>query len=305
MDKDANETLLQHANAAIRAGEVLANAAAQIVRVRVMSNGAFIEEHLQNEQRAVHGIAWIESTIEALRSLCAWGVKLEQQGTFGKPEAFVIKIAFGEYLAQLISGIPMGQNEVVRPTDLDIIEQAQQLAKNASVDYFLRNGNTAQNRRQLIDCISQGNSLCDHIGDETIDAVRLEYNRFTEDRIIPSAHQWHLNNDLIPDDIIADLAALGTFGVCIPESYEGLGLGKLVMCVITEELSRGWIGAGSIGTRSEIAGDLILSGGTDQQKTYWLPKMSSPKVIHHFLLEFLARAVSCRGPDVGGRSCTA
>ena len=42
----------------------------------------------------------------------------------------------------------------------------------------------------------------------------------------------------------------------------GSGLGKLAMCVVSEELSRGWIAAGSLGTRSEIAGELIGANGT-------------------------------------------
>jgi (2S)-methylsuccinyl-CoA dehydrogenase len=51
------------------------------------------------------------------------------------------------------------------------------------------------------------------------------------------------------------------------------------MCIVTEELSRGWIGAGSLGTRSEIAGELITLGGTDDQKAYWLPKIASGEVL--------------------------
>src|SRR3546814_9617870 len=87
-----------------------------------------------------------------------------------------------------------------------------------------------------------------------------------------------LANALIPDATVQAMAELGTFGVCIPEEYGGLGLGKLVMCIVTEELSRGWIGAGSLGTRSEIAGELIAMGGTDAQKAEWLPKIANGEV---------------------------
>src|SRR5690606_10283611 len=103
--------------------------------------------------------------------------------------------------------------------------------------------------------------------------------RFTDAEIIPYAHRWHFANDLIPDALVAAMANLGTFGVCIPEEYGGLGLGKLVMCVITEELSRGWIGAGSLGTRSEIAGELIGMGGTAEQKAKWLPRIASGEIL--------------------------
>ena len=112
-----------------------------------------------------------------------------------------------------------------------------------------------------------------------LDAVKEQYRRFTQDRIIPHAHNWHLDNDLVPDEIVKEMADLGTFGVCIPEEHNGLGLGKLVMCIVTEELSRGWIGAGSLGTRSEIAGELILSGGTQVQKEKWLPSIASGDIL--------------------------
>ena len=117
------------------------------------------------------------------------------------------------------------------------------------------------------------------LDDEFIDAARHQYRRFTDEKIVPYAHQWHLDNALIPDELVAELAELGTFGVCIPEQFDGLDQGKLVMSIITEELSRGWIAAGSLGTRSEIAGDLILHGGTEQQRQQWLPKIASGEVL--------------------------
>jgi (2S)-methylsuccinyl-CoA dehydrogenase len=119
----------------------------------------------------------------------------------------------------------------------------------------------------------------ENLHDGELDVIRDQYRRFTESKILPHAHKWHLANDLIPDDTIDEMAQLGTFGVCIPAEYGGLGLSKLVMCVITEELSRGWIGAGSLSTRSEIAGELISMGGTEPQKAHWLPKIASGAVL--------------------------
>src|SRR5437868_11054513 len=51
------------------------------------------------------------------------------------------------------------------------------------------------------------------------------------------------------------------------------------MCVVSEELSRGYIGVGSLGTRSEIAAELIMGGGTAEQKEKWLPKIASGEVL--------------------------
>jgi (2S)-methylsuccinyl-CoA dehydrogenase len=75
------------------------------------------------------------------------------------------------------------------------------------------------------------------------------------------------------------MSELGVFGLTIPEAYGGLGLGKESMCVVSEELARGYIGVGSLGTRSEIAAELILSGGTEEQKNEWLPKLASGEVL--------------------------
>ena len=75
------------------------------------------------------------------------------------------------------------------------------------------------------------------------------------------------------------MAELGVFGLTIPEEYGGMGLGKESMCVVSEELSRGYIGVGSLGTRSEIAAELILGGGTEAQKQKWLPKIASGEML--------------------------
>ena len=75
--------------------------------------------------------------------------------------------------------------------------------------------------------------------------------------------------------LIEQMAGLGVFSLTWPEEYGGIGLGKEAMCVVSEELSRGWIAVGSLGTRAEIAGELILHGGTDAQKQQWLPRIAS------------------------------
>jgi (2S)-methylsuccinyl-CoA dehydrogenase len=80
-------------------------------------------------------------------------------------------------------------------------------------------------------------------------------------------------------EIIDEMSALGVFGLTIPEAFGGFGMGKTAMCVVSEELSRGYIGVGSLGTRSEIAAELILGGGTQAQKEYWLPRIASGEVL--------------------------
>ncbi|WP_217896661.1 acyl-CoA dehydrogenase family protein [Novosphingobium sp. B 225] len=246
---------------ALAAAQAYADAAQAAVRERVAASSIDALQHI------AHGYAWIETSVEALRALIVWGAV---QG--GEAERLVVAIGIGETLAQLAGGLPMGQNEFIRPGDFGLANHVPILLSHAD-------GNSPENRAALISLIRQGAQVSDRLGDELLDTIRDQYRRFTDDRILPHAHGWHLTNALIPDEAVAEMAALGTFGVCIPEDHGGLGLGKLVMCIVTEELSRGWIGAGSLGTRSEIAGELIMLGGTAEQKAHWLPRIASGEVL--------------------------
>jgi (2S)-methylsuccinyl-CoA dehydrogenase len=105
--------------------------------------------------------------------------------------------------------------------------------------------------------------------------MRNEMRRFADQEVVPHAQGWHLKNEYIPLSILSQMAELGVFALTIPEEFGGLGLGKESMCVVSEELSRGYIGVGSLGTRSEIAAELILGSGTPEQKRKWLPKIAS------------------------------
>ena len=258
---------------AVAAAERYASEVRGSVRARVAAAS------LDAEQRAAHGYAWVETSAAAMRATLDWLQAADAEGRAGQQEWLTATIGIGETLAQLTGGLPMGQNEIVRPVDLDSSEAARRLAAEPAVDWLLSNGNSAANRAALVACMAGGQPLDDRLGDELIDTIREQYRRFTDDRILPHAHGWHLANDLIPDALVAEMAALGTFGVCIPEAFGGLGLGKLVMCVVTEELSRGYIGTGSLGTRSEIAGELILHGGTKAQQAQWLPRIASGEVL--------------------------
>eukprot|EP00752_Nemacystus_decipiens_P018809 g16865.t1 len=173
----------------------------------------------------------------------------------------------------------LDENEIIRPSDFGLQTAAAKLAEAPSVSALLSEGNTPEKRRALAEFCRDGRYAYEEFGDDFIDAARDQYRTFTEERIVPYAHEWHLENALIPDETVAELAELGTFGICIPEEFDGLGQGKLLMSVVTEELSRGWISAGSLGTRSEIAGELILLGGTPEQQQQWLPGIASGEIL--------------------------
>jgi len=225
------------------------------------------------DQRAAHGFAWIATSVAALEAVLEWRAR---NGDANPVDALVADLAFAETIAQLVGGLPMGQNEIFRPTDLGLGAEARTLAETCAP---LFDADHAATRAAVGQHLADGSWPSQSFHDAELDAIRDQFRRFTDAEILPHAHKWHLANDLIPDATVAAMAELGTFGVCIPEAFGGLGLSKLVMCIVTEELSRGWIGAGSLGTRSEIAGELITLGGTDAQKAHWLPKIASGDVL--------------------------
>jgi len=228
---------------------------------------------IDREQRAAHGFAWVATTVAALEAVLRW---CESGQDSNRLDAKVAALAFAEGIGQLVGGLPMGQNEIFRPADLGLGAAARALAE-ACTD--LLNADHAATRSDVAMALAEGHWPSESLHDADLDSIRDQYRRFTDAEIVPHAHGWHLANDLIPDRTVQAMADLGTFGVCIPEEFGGLGLSKLVMCIVTEELSRGWIGAGSLGTRSEIAGELIATGGTDTQKAEWLPRIASGEIL--------------------------
>ena len=130
---------------------------------------------------------------------------------------------------------------------------------------MIADGNSDAARARLVELLQDGHSAATGL-DEDYEMIRAQFRRFADERVVPHAHGWHLRDELIPMEIVEEMGELGVFGLTIPEEYGGSGLSKTAMCVVSEELSRGYIGVGSLGTRSEIAAELILGGGTEEQK---------------------------------------
>jgi (2S)-methylsuccinyl-CoA dehydrogenase len=267
------------ARTAAAAARAYAEAARRRATETIAPTGRVDSALADREQRLVHGFAWIATTTEALAAVAEWAERGRTKGRFGAIEELTLRVGFGEYLAQLLGGVPMSQNELVRPGELGLTAAADALAADPSARIFLTQGNIAETRAALAARLREGELPDESLDDDTMDMVRQEFRDFTAARIAPNAHGWHLADSLIPIEVVREMADLGVFGICIDQDYGGLGLGKLAMCLVSEELSRGWICAGSLGTRSEIAGELISAGGTAEQKAYWLPRLASGEVL--------------------------
>jgi (2S)-methylsuccinyl-CoA dehydrogenase len=274
--------LLVLTEAALAPLEAMYATARDRLRAAVTINGKVSASALEMNQVAAHGTAWLATYVEALRQMQAWAMRLNDQGRFGEMEALILQIGFGEYLSQAAGGIPMSQNEIIRPVDMGLSAHDQRGLMDPAVQRLCAEGNSVAARMRLVELMSDnaGRATFGASGlDEELEMIRDQFRRFADEKVAPHAHGWHLRDELIPMEIIEQLAEMGVFGLTIPEEFGGFGLSKASMVVVSEELSRGYIGVGSLGTRSEIAAELILCGGTPEQKAHWLPKLASAEIL--------------------------
>ena len=232
----------------------------------------------EKNQHLVHGFAWIATYIEALRQINKWGIELTNKNKLNEFEQLILDISFIEYISQILNGIPMSQTEFIKITDFESINKNDEL--KISENFNFSNVNELKERLVKIAINNDNIITLENTGLETeYEQIREQFQKFNSLNVYNNANKWHLEDKLIPQKIIDDLATLGVFGLTIPEKYGGLGLNKLAMCVVSEELARGYIGVGSLATRTEIASELILNDGTDTQKDFWLPKISKGETI--------------------------
>ena len=262
----AVEGVLQEAIASVRA------------RLRQDQESA-AKRPMDRAQRATHGLAWLAAYVEAVRQLAAYAERLHAKGALGETEKLLIRLGLAEYLAQVAGGVPMSQCEMVRPADLGLSAHAVAQRLAGPLEALSQRNDEARAELVALMCRQTYLTVGDCALDEIFVSIRQEIAKFADREIVPQAQAWHLSNSLIPLDVVTQMSALGVFGLTVPEEWGGMGLGKEGMCVVAEELSRGYLGAGSLATRSEIAAELILANGTQAQKRHWLPKIASGEVL--------------------------
>ncbi len=277
------DDLLAQCERAVVATNTLLAGVERALRAVLAEGAAAGGDPLQREQARAHGFAWAATYGQALHEMLGWGRRLQAGGKLAELETLMLQAAFGEYLAQLAGGLPMSQGEIFRVETLDTDGSLRRaFESDPSVALLRARGFSGPVRARIATLLAQGQATRSYgdpaLDDPTLVEIREQFARYSDDHA-EAAHQWHLANDLIPDEVLRELAQLGVFGLTIPEEFGGSGLGKTAMCVVTEELSRGYIGLGSLGTRTEIAGELITLNGTDEQKRTLLPKLASGEII--------------------------
>ena len=273
------DDLLTLCATALEPAQRLREAARAAVWARVAAGNRLDPDALEREQNAAHGLAWQATYVAALEQMLGWARRLEASRRLGDLEALILQAAFAEYLRQLAGGLAMSQSEISTPLDLGVETEAVELLADGAVKRLCREGFTPACRRRIAELLRDGGEPDPGDDDETLGLMRTQFRRFVAEEVAPQAQRWHLNDELVPLEVIESLAELGIFGLTVPERYGGLGLGKLAMCVVTEELSRGSLAVGSLGTRSEIAGELIRLAGTSAQKEKYLPRIASGEIL--------------------------
>ena len=274
--------LLTLTKAAITPVDAIMATATEKVRDMVSENGRVSGALLEANQSAAHGLAWLATYAQSLTQMQGWAERLQDSGNFGEIEQLIHQIAFGEYLWQIYGGIPMSQGEIIRLQDLGLTQEDMRALMEPAVMTLTHSANSQAARMRLVELIQEqtANATFGASGlDEELEMIRDQFRRYVVDKVEPHAHDWHLKDELIPMEVIDELAEMGVFGLTIPEELGGFGLSKASMVVVSEELSRGYIGVGSLGTRSDIAAELIICGGTDEQKEKWLPKIASGEIL--------------------------
>ena len=273
------EEQLRQAERAISGIESLAQGYLDTLAGEVVRDNAIHAPSLEQRQFSAHGYAWVATYLEALRQLANWYGELLDRDGITELDHAVFKTGTGGYLQQLLHGIAMSQDEVFRPGDIPSPAIHAELMDDKAIAALIRDGNTIENRVLIAELLAGGEQSGEATLDATLALVRDQFRRFADEEITGQAGEWHRQDSLIPSGLVRQLAEMGVFAVCIPEQYGGHASGKLAMCIIAEELSRGYLGVGSLATRSEIAAELILKAGTEEQKRRYLPGIASGDIL--------------------------
>ena len=201
---ESGPDLIGQAHEAVGAMEALLADATRAVAARVTQDGRVSGNLLDREQRAAHGLAWFATYTEALRQLAAYAERMSAAGRFGELEELLVRVGLGEYLAQMLGGIPMSQGEFVRPGDLGLTLEQVGARVTPAVEELIASGNTAENRARLVALMREhhGATVGDCGLDETLEAIREEMRKFAESEVVPHAHEWHLTNSYIPLEVV-------------------------------------------------------------------------------------------------------
>src|SRR5581483_3732504 len=174
---------------AVAAADAVLADARRAVAARVTVDGRVVARMLDREQRAAHGLAWLATYGEAIRQLAAYAGRLQAGGVFGETEELLVRIGAGEFLAQMLGGIPMSQGEIVRLADLGLSASAVAARITPAVEGLIATGNTAPHRARLAELMREAqDGTVGACGlEEKRDPIREEMRKFADGQVAPQA----------------------------------------------------------------------------------------------------------------------
>ncbi|MBA4094796.1 MAG: acyl-CoA dehydrogenase, partial [Candidatus Accumulibacter sp.] len=229
------DRLLPYDAALAAVDDYVARVKATVAR-QVSRDGRVDADLVTRHQASAHGFAWVATYAAGLRALLGWARALEARRPLAEVEALILATGFAEYVAQIAGGLPMSQAEMVRPADFGLDAEAGEL-RTRCADLI-----AAGDPARICALLQDGAAPDRAFDDELLEMMADQFRRFVDQLVAPHAHGWHLRNEYIPLDVVEEMARLGVFGLTVPEEFGGSGLGKLAMCLVSEELSRGYIG---------------------------------------------------------------
>ncbi len=282
------EELLQQADAILDETEAVIQQAIAHVRTNCYRDGKLHQESFDRYQSACYTLAVTKAELEAARALLRHADAYTSKDFSDLLNLTTLSFcgqAVQSILATYVSGgSALG---VSRP-------QVAALLSREDITCWLDFVDSSCKQLAAM-CIESGVQQLPTGLDEEKELVRSTFRRFADDIVAPLAEAIHREDRDIPEEILRPAAELGCFGTCIPERFGGLQPDdkpdSLGMIIVTEELSRGSLGAaGSLITRPEIAARALLAGGTVAQQQRWLPQLASGEKLC---------AISITEPDTG------
>lgn len=231
-------------------------------------DGSVDNERLDSQQLQCYDLAWCTAELAACQSLLTYAERT--QDDFGAKLTAV-------YVAEALQAVHARLTARAGDFGLDIQKLLDSApTRSASIAHAL----SAQFLEDVgKEWIARDGRLPPSGLDPERELMRETFERFAGDLVEPRAQEVHRADLDVPEEIIRGAAALGLFGVTIPQRFGGLQTDDspdtLTMVVVTEALSRASLGiGGSLVTRPEIMARALLAGGTEQQQRRWLPRLA-------------------------------
>ncbi|NQZ98068.1 MAG: acyl-CoA/acyl-ACP dehydrogenase [Myxococcales bacterium] len=281
---------LEDARALLTAAQRLLEPALDRTR-EITENGHAIDSHQVLTERVTYAATEERAARELLDTTVAW----RDEGRGDE----MMEITCAAAVADLVGSL----RDRLAPAvdDLGIGDEALETAFPADTRGLLRRSAHESVFRAIGQhaCATRGSNTTPL--DEMMEQVRDAVREFAENEVMPEAERIHRTDALVPEEFISKMAELGYFGLAIPEKFGGSEMGNLAMILTTEELSRASLAAaGSLITRPEILTKALVQGGTDAQKSEWLPKIAAGEI-----MVGIAVTEPDIGSDVAGVKCRA